>query len=420
MASRANKASRAAKADKASGASTVIELQGHIIDSLILPRVWGAIEDAGAHFHVQEMRVGQSELEESYVRLEVSAASTELLTDLMGELQRIGAVPFVERDARLEPAPRDGVLPDDFYSTANLPTFVRVNGAWIEVARIEMDVAIVVDRARGDARACPMHDVRAGEMVVVGYDGVRIEPLERPRQREAFGFMQSAVSSERAKSLAIADVAEAMRACRARGGKTLFVLGPAIVHTAARQHIAALIRRGYIQVIFGGNAIIAHDVEAAMFGTSLGIDLKTGEGVEHGHRNHLRAINTVRAAGSLEEAHRRGLLGDGIIAAALEHGVEVVLAGSIRDDGPMPGVITDSVQAQGRMREACQGVEVCVLAASMLHAIATTNMLPAAVKCVVVDINPAVVTKLADRGAALAMGLVTDVELFLRELDAAL
>ena len=401
-------------------ATAVIELEGHIIDSLILPRVWGAIEDAGAHFHVIEMRVGQSELEESYVRMEVSADSDEGLRELMGELQRIGAAPFVESDARLAPAPQDGVLPDDFYSTANLPTFVLVDGQWIEVDRIEMDVAIVVDHARGVARACPMHDVRAGELVVIGYEGVRVEPLERPRAREAFGFMQSAVSSERAKALAIDDVAQAMRECRERGGKTLFVLGPAIVHTAARQHIASLIRRGYIQVIFGGNAIVAHDVEAAMFGTSLGIDLKTGKPVEHGHRNHLRAINTVRAAGSLEEAHKRGLLGDGIIASALACGVEVVLAGSIRDDGPMPGVITDSVVAQGAMRKACQGVEVCVMAASMLHAIATGNMLPAAVKCVVVDINPAVVTKLADRGTAQAMGLVTDVELFLRELDAAL
>lgn len=402
-------------------ASTVIELEGHIIDSLILPRVWGAIEDAGAHFHVQEMRVGQSEMEESYIRMEVTAETDQALNELLGELQRIGAVLFTERDARVAPAPQDGVLPDDFYSTANLPTFVRVAGDWVEVANIEMDVAIVVDRERGDARACPMHMVRAGDSVVVGYEGVRVEPLERPRhQREAFGFMQSAVSSERAKALAITEVAEAMRECRDHGGKTLFVIGPAIVHTAARQHVASLIRKGYIQVIFGGNAIVAHDTEAAMFGTSLGVDLKTGQPVEHGHRNHLRAINTVRAAGSLEEAHKRGLLGDGIIASALERGVEVVLAGSIRDDGPMPGVITDSVQAQGRMREACAGVEVCVMAASMLHAIATGNMLPATVKCVVVDINPSVVTKLADRGTTQAMGLVTDIELFLRELDAML
>jgi lysine-ketoglutarate reductase/saccharopine dehydrogenase-like protein (TIGR00300 family) len=211
-------------------------------------------------------------------------------------------------------------------------------------------------------------------------------------------------------------VAEAMRGATAHSGKILFVLGPAVVHTAAREHVAALIRRGYIQVIFGGNAIVAHDVEAAMFGTSLGINLKTGLPVEHGHRHHLRAINAVRAAGSLEAAREQGLLGDGIVAAALEQGVEMVLAGSIRDDGPMPGVITDAMEAQDRMRAAAHSVEVAVMAASMLHAIATGNLLPARVKTVVVDISPAVVTKLADRGTAQAMGLVTDVELFLGAL----
>lgn len=401
-------------------ASATVELEGHIIDSLTLPRVWGAIEDAGAHFRVLEMRVGQSEQEESYVRLEVSADTDEQLRELLGELQRLGATPAVESDARTQPAPTDGVLPEDFYSTTNQPTSVRLRGRWVEVEHIEMDVAIVIDRKRRTARACPMHMARTGDEVVVGFEGVRVEPIDRPREREGFGFMQSAVSSERAKSLAIADVASAMRGCRERGGKTLFVLGPAIVHTAARQYVASLIRRGYIQVIFGGNAIVAHDVEAAMFGTSLGINLETGLPVEHGHRNHLRAINAVRAAGSLQAAQGRGLLGEGIVAAALEHHVELALAGSIRDDGPMPGVITDTVRAQEAMREACRGVEICVIAASMLHAIATTNMLPAAVKCVVVDINPAVVTKLADRGAGQAMGLVTDVELFLRELSAIL
>jgi lysine-ketoglutarate reductase/saccharopine dehydrogenase-like protein (TIGR00300 family) len=193
-----------------------------------------------------------------------------------------------------------------------------------------------------------------------------------------------------------------------------------VVHTAARDYVAELIRRGYIQVIFGGNAIVAHDVEAAMFGTSLGVDLRTGIPVEHGHRNHLRAINAVRAVGSLEAAHERGLLGDGIVAASLEHHVELVLAGSIRDDGPMPGVITDMIAAQGAMRNAVRGVEVCVMAASMLHAIATGNLLPASVRTVVIDINPAVVTKLADRGTAQAVGLVTDVELFLQALADAL
>jgi lysine-ketoglutarate reductase/saccharopine dehydrogenase-like protein (TIGR00300 family) len=397
-------------------ASKEVELRGHIIDSYILPRVWGAIEDAGARFNVREMRIGQSETETSYTRIEVVADSAEQLDELIGELQRLGALPVTERDAQTAPVTQAGVLPDDFYSTTNQPTQVRVGGRWVAVEQIEMDVAIVVERAAGQAYTRPMHEVRVGDEVVVGYEGVRVEPLERPRRREAFAFMQSAVSSERAKALAIHSVAGAMREARIHGGRILFVLGPAIVHTAAREHVAALIRRGYVQVIFGGNAIIAHDVEAALFGTSLGIDLKTGEPVEHGHRNHLRAINEVRAAGSLAAAREQGLLGDGIVATALEHGVELVLAGSIRDDGPMPGVITDSMAAQAAMRQALRGVEVAVLAASMLHAIATGNLLPAAVKSVVVDINPAVVTKLADRGTGQALGLVTDVELFLRAL----
>ena len=396
--------------------SAEIELSGHIIDSYVLPRVWGAIEDAGGRFVVRELRIGQSESETSYARIEVIADTDQRLAELLQELQQIGAAPATGRDARTERVTQPGVLPDAFYSTTNLPTEVRVDGRWLPVENIEMDVAIAVDREAGRALACPMHEARPGVEIVVGYEGVRVEPLARSRQREIFGFMQSPVSSERAKALAIRDVAATMREARAHGGKILFVLGPAVVHTAARMHVATLIRRGYIQVIFGGNAIVAHDVEAAMFGTSLGIDQKTGDPVEHGHRNHLRAINAVRAAGSLEAARERGLLGDGIVAAALEHGVEMVLAGSIRDDGPMPGVITDAMAAQQAMRQAARGVDVAIMAASMLHAIATGNLLPASVRCVVVDINPAVVTKLADRGTGQAMGLVTDVELFLRAL----
>jgi lysine-ketoglutarate reductase/saccharopine dehydrogenase-like protein (TIGR00300 family) len=401
-------------------ASAEIELQGHIIDSYILPRIWGAIEDAGAHFRVQEMRIGTNENESSYARMEVVADTPAQLEGLMQELQKLGALPAHAQNARTVHVMQDGVLPEDFYATTNLPTQVRIAGEWVDVEDIEMDVAIVVDMTAHRAHGCPMHEVRIGDEVVIGYEGIRVEAQERPRQREAFGFMQSTVSSERAKALAIRDVAQAMREAREHDGKILFVLGPAVVHTAAREYVAELIRRGYIQVIFGGNAIVAHDVEAAMFGTSLGVDLKTGIPVEHGHRNHLRAINAVRAVGSLAAAHERGLLGDGFVAAALDHHVEMVLAGSIRDDGPMPGVITDMIAAQGAMREAVRGVEVCVMAASMLHAIATGNLLPASVRTVVIDINPAVVTKLADRGTAQAVGLVTDVELFLQALADAL
>ncbi|HEX9412070.1 MAG TPA: TIGR00300 family protein [Ktedonobacterales bacterium] len=396
--------------------STDVELHGHIIDSYILPRVWAAIMDAGAHYHVREMRIGQSESETSYVRLEVMADTPEALDELVLELQQLGATLAEQRDAKTRPVVQAGVLPDDFYATTNLPTQIRVEGQWVDVADIEMDVAIVLERKARRAYTRPMHEVAIGDQVVVGHAGIRVEPQERPREREQFAFMQNPVSSERPKARAIHDVAEEIRAARARGGRVLFVLGPAVVHTAARASVARLIRRGYIQVIFGGNAIVAHDIEAALFGTSLGIDLKSGEPVEHGHRNHLRAINTVRRIGSLEGAHRAGLLGDGIVAAALDHGVELVLAGSIRDDGPMPGVITDAVAAQGAMRRAARGVEVAVMVASMLHAIATGNLLPAAVRTIVVDISPAVVTKLSDRGTSQAVGLVTDAELFLSAL----
>jgi lysine-ketoglutarate reductase/saccharopine dehydrogenase-like protein (TIGR00300 family) len=385
--------------------STDVELRGHIIDSYILPRVWAAIMDAGAHYHVREMRIGQSESETSYARLEVMADTPEALDELVLELQQLGATLAEQRDAKTQPVAQAGVLPDDFYATTNLPTQIRVEGQWLDVADIEMDVAIVVERKARRAYTRPMHEVALGDEVVVGHAGIRVEPQQRPREREQFAFMQSPVSSERPKARAIHDVAEEIRAARARGGRVLFVLGPAVVHTAARASVARLIRHGYIQVIFGGNAIVAHDVEAALFGTSLGIDLKSGEPVEHGHRNHLRAINTVRRIGSLEGAHRAGLLGDGIVAAALDHGVELVLAGSIRDDGP-----------QGAMRRAARGVEVAVMVASMLHAIATGNLLPAAVRTVVVDISPAVVTKLSDRGTSQAVGLVTDAELFLSAL----
>ena len=400
--------------------SAEVELRGHIIDTYLLPRVWAAITEAGGRYHVREMRVGASENETSYARLEVVADSAAALDDLMRQLERLGAVSTAAAEARTEPVTQDGVLPDDFYATTNLPTEIYLRGAWVPVADIEMDVAIVVDRAAGTARAVPMHEARVGDDVVVGHEGVRVVPLGRPRERETFGFMQNPISSERAKALAIREVAESIRAARAHGGKVLFVLGPAIVHTAARGSIATLVRQGYIQTIFAGNALAAHDAEAALFGTSLGIDLRTGQPVEHGHRNHLRAINAMRAAGSLAAAHRAGLLGDGIVAAALDHGVELVLAGSIRDDGPVPGVITDTVAAQGAMRRAVRGVEVAVMVASMLHGIATGNLLPATVRTVVVDISPAVVTKLADRGTAQAVGLVTDAELFLGALVGAL
>ncbi len=401
--------------------SEVIELSGHIIDSWTLPRSWDVIMDRGGNFAVEEMRVGISKTESSYARIKVEAPSDETLELILTELQQFGAVLVHKEDAVTVAVEQNGVLPAKFYSTTNLPTQVRIDGQWVTVEGIEMDVAVIIDKAKKRAYCRPMHDVKIGDEVVVGYGGIRVQPFERGRDREAFAFMQSDVSSERVKVLAIHQIAQQMKDVRAHNGKILFVLGPAVIHTGAGRYVAELLRRGYVQVIFGGNAIVTHDVESALFGTSLGVDLKTGEQVEGGHRNHLRAINAIRSIGSLEKAIEVGLLKEGITYEAIKRGVPMVLAGSIRDDGPMPSVIGDMQEAQRHMRhEVQQGVEMAIMVASMLHAIATGNLLPAAVRTVVVDMNPSVVTKLADRGTFQAAGLVTDAELFLRELLEAL
>ena len=398
----------------------MIELTGHIIDSWTLPRAWDIIMDRGGNFAVEEMRVGTSKTEPSYVRLKVEAPTGETLELIISELQQLGAVLLHGSDVQTAIVEQHGVLPSRFYSTTNLPTQVRLNGQWINVENIEMDVAIVIDQAKNRAYGKPMHEARVGERVVIGHEGIRVQPFERARERESFAFMQSTVSSEKAKVLSIHEIARQMKETRARDGKILFVLGPAVIHTGAGRYVADLIRRGYVQVIFGGNAIITHDIEAALFGTSLGVDLRSGEQVEGGHRNHLRAINAIRALGSVEKAIETGLLKEGITYEAMRHHVIMALAGSIRDDGPMPGVINDMQEAQKHMRQSLPGVQMAIMIASMLHAIATGNLLPATVSTVVVDINPSVVTKLADRGSFQAAGLITDAELFLRELAEAL
>src|SRR5579883_112209 len=396
--------------------SEVIELSGHIIDSWTLPRAWDVIMDRGGNFTVEEIRIGTHKTEPSYARLKVEAPDDKTLELILTELQQFGAALVDGDDAQTALVEQAGVLPASFYSTTNLPTQVRVQGQWVPVEGIEIDVVIVVDVAQRRAYCKPMHEVQVGERVVIGHSGIRVQPFERARERESFAFMQSSVSTEKVKVLAIHEIARQMKETRANGGKILFVLGPAVIHTGAGRYVADLIRRGYVQVIFGGNAIITHDIESALFGTSLGVDLRSGEQVEGGHRNHLRAINAIRAIGSVEKAIASGLLKEGITYEAHKHGVRMVLAGSIRDDGPMPGVISDMQEAQKQMRAALPGVEMAVMVASMLHAIATGNLLPATVRTVVVDINPSVVTKLADRGSFQAAGLITDAELFLREL----
>jgi lysine-ketoglutarate reductase/saccharopine dehydrogenase-like protein (TIGR00300 family) len=423
--------------------SMVIRLEGHIVDSLVLAKVLDLIVDSGSTYEILEMRVGTTRSDPSRVRLEVTAASDEVLDALFSSLHVHGANREDAADATLAPAPEDGVLPEGFYATTNLPTRVKVEGRWVEVARPEMDCAVVVEMGPGghaSARTVPMHRVLRGDLVVVGWEGVRVE---RPNRRspatgvdasgsagtgasapgsaggdsEGFGFMTSEVSSEKPKALSVARVAQSVQA-GAKAGKVLVVAGPAVVHTGAAPALAAMVRAGFVQVLFAGNGFATHDIESAVLGTSLGVPLSRGGQVEHGHANHLRVINEMRRFGSIERAVEAGWLTSGVLYECMRAGVPYVLAGSIRDDGPLPGVITDVLQAADVMREHLEGVEVALMLASTLHAIATGNLLPSGVETFCVDINQAVVTKLADRGSHQALGIVTDVGLFVSELAA--
>jgi lysine-ketoglutarate reductase/saccharopine dehydrogenase-like protein (TIGR00300 family) len=391
-------------------------LQGHIIDSMMLPQVMDMVMDLGGNFTIEELKVGQHKTDTSICRMEVNAGSAELLDRIVQRARSLGATAEHEQPVKLEAVQREGVFPERFYSTSNLPTEVLLDGDWIPVEKIEMDAAIAVDRKERRAWCIVFQDATPGMEVVVGYQGVRVTPLERSRQTEIFSFMGSEVSAEKPKKVLIGGIAEEMRLAREAGGRILVVAGPAVVHTGAGKYLSRLIELGYVQVLFAGNALAVHDVESAMFGTALGVNVDSGLAMEHGHEHHMRAINRVRAAGGLRQVVENGQLTSGVMKSAIEHGVEIVLAGSVRDDGPLPDVITDMIEAQRRMRAALHDVRIALMLSTMLHSIATGNMLPAGVRTVCVDINPAVVTKLADRGSWQSVGLVTDVESFLREL----
>jgi lysine-ketoglutarate reductase/saccharopine dehydrogenase-like protein (TIGR00300 family) len=348
--------------------------------------------------------------------MEVVASSPELLDRIVQSARGLGATAESEQPITTKPVEREGVFPEGFYSTSNLPTEVLMDNRWVPVEKIEMDTAIAVDRKAGRAWCIVFQDANPGMDVVVGYQGVRVTPLERSRQTEIFTFMASEVSAEKPKKVLIGGIAEEMRQIKESGGRILVVAGPAVVHTGAGVYLSRLIELGYVQVLFAGNALAVHDVEAALFGTALGVNVESGLAIQHGHEHHMRAINRVRAAGGLRQMVESGQLKSGVMKSAIDHGVEIVLAGSVRDDGPLPDVITEMVQAQRKMREALHDVRLALMISTMLHSIATGNMLPAGVRTVCVDINPAVVTKLADRGSWQSIGLVTDVESFLREL----
>ena len=393
-----------------------VELHGHIIDSLTLPKVLDEVMNYGGTFEIIEIVIGHRREDPSRARVRVSAPAQEILDTILSRIKQLGAVPAVEEDAVLVPADRDGAFPESFYCTTNLQTFVRCRDRWLEVARPEMDCGILVNPDLKRAATIPIHLVKKGDRIVVGHQGIRVTPLERSPERNVFEFMASSVSSEKPKGIVIREVSAQIRAAKKEGGRVMVVAGPAVVHTGAGTHLEQLIESGWVDVLFAGNALAVHDIEQALYGTSLGIYLEKGIPAKEGHEHHMRAINTIRRAGGIRKAVEQGVLKSGIMAACVRKGIEFVLAGSIRDDGPLPEVMTDMVMAQDALRKVLPGVSVCVMIATMLHSIAAGNVIPASVKLVCVDINPAVVTKLTDRGSFQAIGLVTDVEPFLREL----
>jgi lysine-ketoglutarate reductase/saccharopine dehydrogenase-like protein (TIGR00300 family) len=401
-----------------------VEISGHIIDSLILPKVLDTITAAGGTFRITNIVIGQSRHDPSNAVVEVRAPSEERMQQILAQIADHGAVPTTKQDCRLVEADLDGAFPEGFYSTTNLRTEVRLAGHWTEVADQEMDCGIVVERkvVRGSPdpalspRCIPMIDVKRGMPIVMGHSGVRVIPLERTTVRGDFTFMTSGVSTEKPKGALVREIARDLVANRQKGGKTLVVGGPAIVHTGSGPALCQLIRGGYVNKLFAGNALATHDIEQALFGTSLGVHLADASISETGHEHHLRAINRIRRCGSIRNAVDQGVLKSGIMYECVKNNVDFLLAGSIRDDGPLPDVITDSMEAQRQMRAAIRDVSYCLMIATMLHSVAVGNLLPAWIKVICIDINPSTVIKLSDRGSFQTLGLVTDVEPFLRAL----
>jgi lysine-ketoglutarate reductase/saccharopine dehydrogenase-like protein (TIGR00300 family) len=397
--------------------SEQVELRGHIIDSLILPKVLDEILTSGGSFTIREVRIGKQRHDPSYARIDVFADSPEGVDAIVRHLRQHGAEVVEQMTVRLAEAPADGVFPEGFYVTTNQQTFVCLDGKWIEAAPSTMDCALAVDAAKQEAQTVKFYQVKKGMAIAVGHQGIRVVPAQRSiERRSVFEFMASNVSSEKPKAAVIREIAAEFRLAKKNGGKILVVAGPAVVHTGAGEHFEKLIEWGYVDLLFAGNALAAHDIEQALYGTSLGVYLDGGALADEGHENHMRAINTVRSAGGIAAAVNSGLLKSGIMYQCVKRQVDFVLAGSIRDDGPLPDVITDTAAAQKVMRSKLGGVTIALMMGTMLHSIAVGNLLPASVKTICIDINPSVVTKLADRGTFQAIGLVTDIEPFLREL----
>jgi lysine-ketoglutarate reductase/saccharopine dehydrogenase-like protein (TIGR00300 family) len=394
-----------------------ITLEGHLIDSDIMRRVFDRVVEEGGEFEVQEFRVGRTNDEPSFARVEIRAKEPAALDRILEAVRYLGATTEVG-DCAFAPAERDGILPDDFYSTTNFETYVRIGGRWVEARDQKMDSALVL---RGGAPHCVKQaQVREGERVALRGPGIRVRPLERSRDYALFGFMSNDVSAEINKGIVIRAAAQEMRRVRAAGERIVVVPGPAVVHSGGATALATLVREGWVDVLLTGNAFAVHDLEKAIVGTSLGVCQMSGRAVEGGSRNHLFAINAVNRLGGVRQAVEGGLVKSGVMYEAVRKGVPFVLAGSIRDDGPLRDVVTDTVQAQKAYLEALRGAGCCLLLASALHSIAVGNLLPARVRTICVDMVESVPVKLGNRGSMQAIGLVTDVGFFLERLVAEL
>ncbi|MET0838388.1 MAG: TIGR00300 family protein [Marmoricola sp.] len=395
----------------------IVEIRGHLIDTASLSKVLNDIDEYGGDYKVDQFDIGHGSADPSYARINVSADDEETLQRILMRLQIHGVNQVDPGEAEVGVAEVDGVFPDGFYSSTNLETHVRIDGHWVQVQNPEMDCGLVVDGgAEPVVRTLPMSDVRSEMRIVCGASGIKVTVPISTKDEGSFGFMESDVSSEKPQAVLVRQVADGMREAKEAGKKVLWVGGPGVVHTGAAPAMVALVEAGYVDVLFAGNALATHDIESALYGTSLGVDLARGQGVEHGHEHHIRAINTIRKAGSIGAAVEQGVLTSGIMHALVTHHKQFVLVGSVRDDGPLPDVYTDVIEGQRAMRAQLDDAGFCLMVATMLHSVATGNILPASVPLVCVDINPATVTKLADRGSSQARGIVTDVGLFLEQL----
>ena len=388
--------------------------EGHLIDSGILAQILGLIIEEGADYEIKEFRIGKTNLQTSRIALEVVCSTPEQLHAVTERLIQQGCYESQVSEVVTSPAPADRCVPEDFYSTTNHRTEVFWQGGWQEVGKQRMDAVIVIGNEGPVCRK--LRDVKSGDSIVCSSESVRVFPPARDRESDMFGFMSGDVSSERSVDVAVGRIAEELEEYRSSGKKVLAVAGPVVVHTGGASAFASLIREGYIGGLLTGNALAVHDIESALFGTSLGLDLQTGRPSHDGHRNHMLAINRINRVGSIREAVETGQLTHGIMYETVKAGIPYCLAGSIRDDGPLPETVTDMIEAQEQYAGVFTGAAMVLMLASMLHAIGSGNMLPSWVKTVCVDINPAVVTKLSDRGSSQAIGIVSDVGFFLRAL----